>query len=163
MKIFLAALALMFSALSVSSQQDWTNYKERTLAEIVEQNKEFTQGGTRHYLFTGDVFPSRVSLIYTGEFRAIDNDRKEFIRGFFKSTQHEELADLFKTEALFKENGVEHWLPVQNGLLDALKKEAKKGRKVLVFTNWLGALTREGKVDWVFIVNEFDANESGER
>lgn len=68
-----------------------------------------------------------------------------------------EIVDLFETELLFKENGVEYWLPVQKQVIPYFAQELKKGDQVTLFLIWIGAYKNAGSWDWVFLVNEFEA------
>jgi len=150
-------LAAMFLALvTVNAQEDWDKYKPRTLDEIVNQHSKLAPAA-KGFLFTGDLFPSRVKVLYTAQQRPLNKERKYFISQFFKSVNHAELADLFISEFLFKEGSVQYWLPVQEQLIEHFKRELKSGDKAVLFVNWIGAYNRNGKVDWIFLVNEFES------
>src|SRR5690606_5878513 len=103
---------------------NWDLYQPRTLKEfaedigpkaiehpdvlIVDDQKKVS------IIISYDSFQSRVNLIYTGESRKVSDSRKEVISIWLKTFgKPSEFLDLFENEYLFKENGVEYWLPVQ--------------------------------------------------
>ena len=147
---------MLLAAVSVNAQEDWDKYKPRTLDEIINQHSKDAPSA-KGFLFTGDLFPSRVKVLYTAQQRPLNKERKHFISQFFKSVNRLELAELFTSEFLFKEGSVQYWLPVQEQLIEHFKRELKNGDKTVLFVNWIGAYNSNGKVDWIFIVNEFEA------
>lgn len=152
-------LILALFATICSAQDQWDKYQPRTLKELIDLNKEFLAGTDSkvHFLF-GDSFPSRVKVVYTGKSRALTKERIEVIDGWSKSRKvPKEIVDLFEKEVLFVENSVEHWLPVQKQVLAYFEEELKPGQKVELFVMWIGARKEQDKVDWVFVVNEFQA------
>jgi hypothetical protein len=48
------------------------------------------------------------------------------------------------------------WQPVQSPLIQPLLEELKKGDEVSLYVARVGARKESGKVDWVFVVNEFE-------
>jgi hypothetical protein len=43
-------------------------------------------------------------------------------------------------------------VPVQDVPLEAIRREAKSGRTIVLFTQWMGAMVRNERIDWVFAV-----------
>ena len=75
------------------------------------------------------------------------------IHGLERRDEHLKLYD---TEFLFTETLIEYWLPIQNPLIKPLQEELKKGDGVTLYVSWIGARKESGKVDWIFLVNEFE-------
>jgi len=109
-----------------------------------------------HLLFTADLFPSRVNVIYLGEKKKISSTRKTFIGEWAKTRKvGDEIVSLFEEELRFREGETEYWLPVQKQVVPHFNQELKPGDKVELFVIWIGARTEAGITDWVFLVNEF--------
>jgi hypothetical protein len=160
-KQFLAALTCVLLAGNalVYSQDNWGAYKPRTIGEVIKQhsNPQFLAHGDGSVHFSGDSFPSRVKVTYTGSSRDISARRKKHISAWVKTNgRNPEIANLFETELLFKEGDAEYWLPVQKQVIPYFAEELKKGDQVTVFTIWVGAYKEASKWDWVFLVNEFE-------
>lgn len=66
-------LILLVSYRPSLAQDNWDAYKPRTLNQIIKQNSDpqLLLGNNGSALFSGDDFPSRVKVIYTGESRRI--------------------------------------------------------------------------------------------
>ena len=93
-------------------------------------------------------------MSFTGEVRKIDPKARTLIGKWAKSVGLDpKTQDLFGREIRVTEDTAIYWLPIQDVLVGALKREVTAGRKVDLFVTWIGAT----KTDFVFIVNEFDA------
>ncbi len=66
---------------------------------------------------------------------------------------------MFEDEYLFTEDKVEYWLPVQNKVASYFGEELKKGDTVTLFVAWLGARKEAKDIDYIFLTNEFEAEE----
>ena len=164
----------LFITLLVSqafAQSSWDLYEPRTL-------KEFTNTIAAKSLKKPDVlirddkkdvsiilsynsFQSRVKVVYTGTSRKVSDQRKELISIWLKTLgKPKELLDLFENEYLFTEDKVEYWLPVQKQVASYFADELKKGDTVTLFVAWLGARKEAKSVDYIFLTNEFEAEES---
>ena len=158
--ILFAAVALLSQYRAVEAQDNWDNYRPRTLKQLLEQlakvaSEPEARKAHLELLFT-DSFPSRVAVTYTGEKRAIPAKRKEFIGYWAKSRGlRQEIVDLFEDELLFKEDSTEYWLPVQKQVIPFFAEELKKGDTVELYLIITGSRTEDGVPDWVFLVNEF--------
>ena len=136
-------------------QKDWDNYLVRTLKQVITQHEKLVLE-SNGYVFSADTFPSRVDVIYTGKVRKVSAERKKFIVEYFKSRGLEEdIPNLFESELLFKAESVEYWLPVQKQVVPYFSEELKERDKVNLFVIWIGAINKNGSVDWIFLVNEF--------
>jgi len=162
------ALAVLTSVISAQDQDPWEKYQPRTLDQIIKNHAakvlddpdivmSFSDGSTA--VLTRDSFASRVKVTYTGRSRSIPPKRKELIKDWLTVTypdRRDEYFKLWDTEFLFTETLIEYWLPVQSPLIQALQEELRKGDDVTLFVAWAGARKESGKVDWVFLVNEFE-------
>ena len=158
--ILFAAVMVLSEHSTARAQENWDNYRPRTLKQLLEQvakvaSEPEARKAHLELLFT-DSFPSRVTVTYTGEKRAIPAKRKEFIGYWAKSRGlRQEIVDLFEDELLFKEESTEYWLPVQKQVIPFFADELKKGDTVELYLIITGSRTEDGVTDWVFLVNEF--------
>jgi hypothetical protein len=104
----------------------WERYKCRTLTEIIRLHRDSDvfrdmQAKKKAMLLTGDDFASQVKLVYLGKERPVFGATEILKSAWRKSFPSRKVPeDEFKTEALFREGSEEHWLVVQNALLDPL-------------------------------------------
>jgi hypothetical protein len=136
----------------------YERYRPRTLSEIIREHSdpEVLQKNEGSMILTGDTFPSKVRVIYTGESRKISPAKKQHLDMLVKSFNvDQKVIDRYGTELLFKEGEDEHWLPVQADLHAFFQKELNKGEEVILYAEWVGAKKAGGKWEWVFIVQEF--------
>ncbi|MGH9765859.1 MAG: hypothetical protein ACREAB_00375 [Blastocatellia bacterium] len=161
-------LAVATNHVSDQDQDPWKKYQPRILDQIIKlhatkvlDNPEvlmtFSDGSAA--VLTRDSFPSKVKITYTGQSRSIPQKRKELVKDWVTTTygaNREEYVKLFDTEFLFIEDSVEYWLPIQSQLIQPLKDELKKGEEVILYVAWIGARKESDKIDWVFLVNEFE-------
>jgi hypothetical protein len=153
------------------SQSNWDAYKPRTLKEITttiaekslknpdvaikDEKKEVT------VILSYNSYQSRVKAVYTGSWRKISEARKEVISMWLKTVgKPKEYLDLFENEYLFTENKVEYWLPVQKQVAAYFGEELKKGDAVTLFVAWLGMRKEKESLDYIFLMNEFEAEEA---
>jgi hypothetical protein len=151
--------ALGLFQIACFGQENWDTYKSRTLMEIIENHKsDLGNGGEQvSILLTGDSFPSRVSLRYTGKSRKVTRQRTEVISGWAKSQKvNAEIVALFERELLFIEGPVEYWIPVQKQLIPYFQREVKEGEVINLFVIWIGARKEMDNIEWVFLGNEFN-------
>ncbi len=100
-------------------------------------------------------YTSRVKVIYTGASRKLVDRRKAVIELWLTTLgKSKELLDLFETEYLFKEDGAEYWLPVQEAAAAKLAKDLNKGDSTMLFVAWLGGRHEPKGFDNVIIVND---------
>ena len=147
-----AALAISVSGVNAFDYQAYRPYK---LADIIKE-----QAATRSsdWNIVGADFRYRVAVSFSGEFRKIDPKNQKLIGMWVKSVGADpKIADMFSHEVRAIEADTSYWLPIQKVLMEPLKSEAKAGQKVDLFVTWIGCT----KVDFVFLVNEFDAGPKG--
>jgi hypothetical protein len=104
--------------------------------------------------------PSRVQVIYTGEFRDIDPIKQFLIESWgaaLSPETGERVKGAFLQEVLVIESDVEHWIPVQELLVPFMEKELKSGDEAMIFVLWVGASMPDAETPPVpvFILNEF--------
>jgi hypothetical protein len=167
LKTALAAFALLLAcSLHVRAQSDfpWDKYQTRTFAEMVKRNAaDAADGDARNddklsILFSGDPTYSQVRVTYTGATRKLAGAHKTHMEEWGKSFGVESrVVALFDTEMLVTECGLDYWLPVQSQVLPHFEKELKKGDPVTLYTMFAGGRKIDGRWDWFFLVNEFQA------
>lgn len=64
--------------------------------------------------------------------------------------------DMFKTEVLVTDNGRAFWLPIQEHILEAFKKEVGPVKKVRLYVLYLGCTVKK-PVPVAAVINEFQA------
>jgi hypothetical protein len=128
------------------------------LKEIGAASKaESSQGGEGAEVVLGDLFPSRVRVIYKGSARSLPKSKKDVLHGWAQryAGAPEHYTVPYGTELLFSEDGREYWLPVNKGLLPQFKSELKKDESLDLYVIRLGGIRTKGKWDWVLLVEKF--------
>lgn len=148
-----------------TSPDSWNRYQSRTLSELDlltgELLAEIT-GETAVYLETSPEYqyPSRVKVVFTGDFRDTSEFRLEWIRTwmatFAPSLSADDINSLFGQEGLFIEGAKEYWLPVQNTLIPIMEDELSPGNDVELLVIWIGATIDSGEIDRIYLVNAFE-------
>jgi hypothetical protein len=160
--IFLVCALASSTATYAQSQAEghWEAYEPRTLQWITDTHREEIKqlnSKKKAVLLTEDSFPSKVTLVYSGESRPLpveDGVLLDFWRKMMKDQAP--LADEFATEVLFKEGTAERWIVVQKPLLDPPSKEVKNGRTVNGYISGIGAIKVGKQWEWLFAMNGFD-------
>jgi hypothetical protein len=158
--VLCASVTCGLSGLRAQERSSWDDYIPRTLQSVIDQHAESARNTDS--LYTGDNFPSRATVTYTGQKRALPAKRAEFLGTYFTKVLHQpQLAAYFKSEILVREGARELWVPIQESLLPSLSSEVAAGGQVTVLAIWLGAFRQGKSVEWVFAINEFEASGSG--
>lgn len=143
----------------------WDRYQPRTLRDIIKLTDGFLEGVQERpalYLENSPEYqyPSRIHVIYTGEFREI-SDEHQLLLDFWADPfgSRKEFADLFEHEALFIEGDTEYWIPVQEPLIPYMENELEVNKKAIIYVIWIGASMKStvDKAERVFLLNEFRA------
>lgn len=155
------AAALLAPAAAPGQGFDWDRYRPGTLAQVMEAHRELPADGTggepRTWL-TGENFPTRARVVFTGRARPLTPIKRAVIERWVADFRlPANVPDYFREEHLFLEEGVEHWLPVQAQVAEHFGKELRPGDAVDLFTIWIGARREGGSLEWVFLVNEFQS------
>ena len=135
--------------------QRLSKYEPTALKDIIENFSGEVSGfdaGVTVY-FDEDY---QVRVIYTGKYRPISNcainiwDTFRGMRGLVG------LSDLYKNEALFKEDEAEYWIPVQEQLIPFFKKEVAENQEVNLYISWLGMYHQDScHMEWIFFDVDF--------
>lgn len=168
--IFLALFVTLFVGQTFAQSSSWDLYEPRTLKEITNtiaakslKNPDVLIRDDKKdvsIILSYNSFQSRVKASYTGTSRKVSDQRKEVISLWLKTLgKPKEILYLFENEYLFTEDKVEYWLPVQKQVASYFTKELKNSDTVSLFIVWLGARKDAKSVDYVFLTNEFEAEE----
>jgi hypothetical protein len=164
-----ALLALLLGGLARTgqAQNNWGRYAPGTMAAVIQQHDSAIRAdhaGKKGaaLIVSGDDFPTRARVIYRGDSRPLDSNRREVLRewslAFLRDTSA--LAD-FHREYLFQEGTREMWLPVQDAVAGYFSRELQPGQPVMLFVIWAGAHYAGKDITWTFLVNEFKAESAG--
>lgn len=138
------------------AQNNWEQYKPGTLKAIEDQHNDQSLNN-KITVYTGDTFPTLVTVVYTGKHRKTHSHKSDHIKDWLKTVQRDlAIADLYENEYLFIENSKEYWIPVQKQVAAYFTDEAKEGDKIRLYAIWIGGRKIQDKFDWVFLVNEFE-------
>lgn len=106
---------------------------------------------------SGDDFPSRLAVTYTGKFRNSHKLSAMIIMLWLQMSDPtlsmEEALTI--TEGLFIEDGAEYWLPIQTQLISTIKAEAKEGDPIMLYVNLMGCHRSDDQTTYVLPVSEF--------
>ncbi len=153
-----------------AQSSSWDLYEPRTMNEIktiaaksienpdvvIDVNKEDVS-----IILSYNSYQSKVKAVYTGTSRKASEQNKEVISFWLKTLgKPKEYLEMFEDDYLFTESGVEYWLPVQKQVASYFGEELQKGDPVTLYVVWLGARKVAADVDYIFLVNEFEAEES---
>ena len=149
-----------------NSSSAWDRYEVRTFSELdglAAETIVFDASQDKAvYLETSPDFqyPSRVEVVFTGEFRDTPESKLEWIKvwmtTFAPNLTAEEVAELFAQEGLFTEDSKEYWLPVQNTLIPIMEDELSLGDKVDLLVIWVGATVDSGQIEKIYLINAFE-------
>lgn len=142
----------------------WNRYQPRILGELElltgELLGEITEERAVYIETSPDYqYPSRVRVVFTGDFRDASESRLEGIKiwmaTFAPSLTADEISSLFGQEGLFIEGEKEYWIPVQSTLIPIMEDELSPGNDVELFLNWIGATKEFDEIDRINLVNAF--------
>ena len=149
---------------ATSEPSTWDRYTPNTLANIIETNVDLMAPEQYPALYVevspDYQFPSRIPVIYTGEFRDID-PIKQFIIESWGATISPEVGEnikgAFLQEVLVVESDTEYWIPVQELLVPFIENELNPGDDMMIYVLWVGASIADADTPPipVFILNEF--------
>jgi hypothetical protein len=159
--ISLLAILVILVCVSHSGAQDlagWEKFEPRTMSElmVLASNPNLSSLAENTVVFTNRLFPSQVTLRYTGESRKISSETKEFIEGWVHTVAHHpRLLKLFGRELLFTDGSHQYWLPVPNNGPN-YERVLRKGEVLTLFIAAIGMKKYSGQAEWFFIVNKFE-------
>lgn len=143
--LFALALAAWAGASELAAF-DFSRYQPRMLKELISEYKP--QPGL---IIARDV-PIRPQVTYSGEFRDLPEDSRRLIAGWAESFNVEEVTQVFRWELKVVEAGRDYWVPVQEGLVPAMKRELRPWETITLFVIYIGQV--DGR--HLFLVNAFD-------
>ena len=158
---------------AADGQARWDRYEAGTLTAIIRAQGPIilaneslvpTKSSPKHpgYHYSGEDYPTRALVVYKGDSRPLDPNRREILRGWGLAFQRDStVADNFTREYLFQEGDQALWLPVQDTVASYFQKELKPGQLVTLYAMFLGAYYAGRDITWAFIVNEFEAQPRG--
>jgi hypothetical protein len=175
MKNLLLIILVALFTIDICAQSDWDTYRSRAIATLVKQEQEIrSKTSETDVVISGEVFPSRTVVTYLGSKRRADKYARTFVK-LWADSRHlpPENADLLVDEYLFRENGIEYWLPVIKSTAETIDKEFKTGEEISIYYFYLGGFdpvslnrkdTEKQKptVDdkspfrWIFAVEKFE-------
>ena len=156
-----ALLLLLVTPAALTAQSEWADFKPGTFAQVIQierVNLDFTPSpdGSARTNITPVTWPQRVVVKYTGEHRPLSEGSQQVLRTWAFAIGHDStFAARFTNEYLFRENGLEYWVPVQSALEHDLVAEYQPSERVALMTRWLGTFHRTGRPAWVFVANGF--------
>jgi hypothetical protein len=105
----------------------------------------------------GELLPSRVKAIYTGEKRPLHQDKKTVIDSWANkfAGAPEFYTVPYDTEMLFTENGESYWLAVRKEFVTQTAQELKQGDTIELFLIKMGSTRIDGKLEPVILVEKF--------
>lgn len=141
----------------------WSDYKPRLLSDIINEVQDLVINDINDdsfWLNGGDPRKAEVMATYTGEFRPMEGLKPMGILtwakiGFPPTVNGKPLEELFVNEGKFIVEGNEYWMPIQDQLIPFMKDELAPGDEVPLLLVWAGAMKFGGKLEWLFIVNNF--------
>lgn len=140
-KLLLAIAVVVVTGVITPAQDDWHTYPFREISDLLSgEQKLYRDSGSRgDIVISGKPFPAKTRVTYTGEKRPAGHYTKSFIK-IWVSTRNvpAPVSDMFVEEYLFKEKGVEYWLPVQSNVAPSLSAELKPGDEVIIYYFYLG-------------------------
>src|SRR4029077_16675644 len=128
----------------------WDKFQPRTMSEMIALGSNSTLSSLEEntVVFTHRLFPSQVTLGYTGESRDISSETKEFIEGWVSAVAHHPgLLKLFHKELLFSDGSSQYWLPVPNNGPN-YERVLRKGETVTLFITPIGMRRYSGRSQW---------------
>jgi hypothetical protein len=125
---------------------DPSRYRPLLLRDVVRQYP-----AQRGLSLSPDI-PIRLSVVYSGEFRDLQEDSRRLIRAWSESMSAADITDEFKREVKVCEAGVDYWLPVQQILVPIMTRELRPGGEIQLFVIYVGQV--DGR--HLFLVNAFD-------
>lgn len=142
----LFALALVtWAGASELAAFDFSRYRPRMMKELIEEYKP--QPGLA---ITRDI-AIRAKVTYSVEFRDLPEDSRRLIAAWAEAFNVPGAPQAFRQELKVIEATREYWVPVQEVLVSAMKRELRHGEEIELFTIYIGQV--DGR--HIFLVNEF--------
>lgn len=173
-RLCLLILVLSINALAYGQGEkkprDEEDYTPRTLNELSRLLPEPIRAAVAEHaaqgnddlriIVHGELLPSRVKVVYEGTTRPLIEDKKTVIRGWANRLggAPEFYTAPYGTEALFTDNGQNHWVVIKNEFLPQFEQELRKGDTVELFLIKMGNIRinrTDDKLEPVILVEKF--------
>jgi hypothetical protein len=157
--LLLILISPLFTSTCFAQGFPWDDFKRRTLKEIVSLDAREIQDSERQkrVIFHADMLLSVIRVKYTGKSRPLSDVKKDFLKKWAQTLAQnaDEYAAHYEQDFLFKEDGVEYWLPVQKQVSAYFPKELKEGDEIDIYIVRAGGICSKKVCDWLFLVEEF--------
>jgi hypothetical protein len=157
-EILVLGFLVLIGSLHSLTAQDWSAYKEVSLAHawaqaMIAPKGALKKGSGPAQSFEGSPQDHKflVTAVYTGKFRKMAPNRLEFVAAWGKSMGAQDFTQHFVDEIEVRAEGMTAWLSLQDVLVDYFRGEVKPGASLQFWMMYLGAIQQ----DRVFVVNEF--------
>ncbi|MDI1241553.1 MAG: hypothetical protein PSX80_06495 [bacterium] len=155
-KTLAVLFVLAFPAFTILAQEPLVNYKDRTIAQIIDLNKTAVDAGFRNAklqdeteLVGGDPLYSKVTLQFLGSARPVSDGRKKLISSWGRLSKIDKKAtDLYVNEIKFAEGSKEYWLGIPNSLIPMIAGKIKKGESASLYVSYTGAFKPKDQKDY---------------
>ena len=144
------------------AQSTWDRYQPGSITTIIAREREEVMLTIRQGLvplthLSAVQFPTRAIVQYEDSTRPISAEHLAVLTGWARSFRLPvDVATVFSSEALFREDTVLIWIPIQAVLMKSLRKELHRGSRIALYVGYAGAQASDStKIEWVFMANEF--------
>ena len=163
------ALSWALSALPLAlvsglhAQSTWDQYAPGQLFRIAVREREAAIAdpivAKSIAIISVDRIGLRARLVYLGQSRPVSITHRAIFRQWRQVMRlPASLDSLFTVECLFGEDTFHVWVPIQEPLRHSLLSELRPGDSVTVLVSYIGAQRADSVLDWLFTVNEWDAD-----
>ena len=136
----------------------WCRYHDGSVRAILDTLADFRPRPGFDLLTSGDQFPTRATVVYTGASRQLTPQIRAFFTVFFRVLYRTTDSLRYQHEERFGENGVDYWLPVQEPLIAEMGQELTSGDSVTIFALYHGTYTAPDSTNTrVLGVTEFES------
>ena len=154
---------LLLSPTTALSQSTWDRYVPGSFTAIIERERpalvrDIQAGRTPMTRISGATFPTRAIVHYQDSIRPTSPVHLELLTAWARSLRlSADVATMFQSEILVREDTLALWLPTQAALIAAMREELRRGDRVMLFAGYVGAAARDSTtMDFAFVVNEFE-------
>lgn len=152
-----AILSNLFAQVGPKKPRELDDYTPRTLEEISQLQGNVTESSNKNVTIHGEIFPTRVTVVYEVSSRPLGQNKKDTIRAWANrfAGAPETYTRPYLHEVLFSENGRKYWLAVREEFLPKFAQELKKGDTVELFLIKLGSARKGQKWEPVLLAEKF--------